>query len=258
MVFATTTHSFLALGCDRCQPLQLFAHMRGLVIVSSFAMHRHKTFFLLSLLMILPSFVAVCRAQDAQIQPYPPDLKEVVVSGRPSNDATLIGHITLLSNKAVPELIFRSTDLQREGGTETVPRSQIQPVASGKLALPENTLQDFDFKVSGLKLPGTYTGSIDFFLPQHGTSAAIHLNLKVQVEQTPQIFLRKESQAVKIQIMNCSLLDCALSKWLSWNLTENYSITVDNGSSLPFKIDGATSAVLFDRLLQNQWGGFGK
>jgi hypothetical protein len=198
---------------------------------------------LLSAVLIFFASAAVCRAQDAQIQPIPSDQKEVVVSGRPDNDATLIGHITLLSSKAVPELLFRPSDLHLEGTTETVPRSQIQPVASGNFVLPDNTPQDFDFKVVGLKLPGIYSGSIDFLLPQHGISAAVHLNLKVKVEETPKLSLRKDSQTIKIQIVNCSLLRCALAKWLLPNsLNQDHSFTLDNGSSLPFKVDVAASA----------------
>ncbi|MGB7846364.1 MAG: hypothetical protein WBL63_12170 [Candidatus Acidiferrum sp.] len=195
-------------------------------------------------LLLFPAvtvFAAVCGAQDPQIQPVPADQKEVVVSGRPGNDATLIGRITLLSSKAAPELLFRPSDLHREGGTETVSRSQIQPVTSGKLTLLENTPLDFDFKVAGLKLPGVYTGSIDFLLPSHGISPAVHLNLKVRVEETPKLSLR--SQGIKIQIVNCSLLRCVLGRRLLPNaLIDDHSLTLDNGSSLPFKIDGAASA----------------
>ena len=207
------------------------------------AMQLRKPLFLPSLVLGFFFLVSICCAEEPQVQPVPADQKEVVVSGRPGNDATLIGRITLISNKAIPELLFRSSDLQRVGGTETIPRAQIQAVLAGKLALPENTPQDFDFKVAGLKLPGTYTGSIDFLLPQHGTSAAIHLGLRVQVEDTPKLSLRKDSQNIRIQIVNCALLRCWLTQLFRKSLlVEDHSFTLDNGSLLPVTIDAAVSA----------------
>jgi hypothetical protein len=166
----------------------------------------------------------ICRAQDAIIQPVPFTQRDVILVGRPGNDNILIGRITLLSNKALPELLFRPSDLERKDGAEVISRLQIQPVSSVKLSLVENTPQDFDFKVSGLKTPGIYIGTIDFLLPRLGTAAAIHLGLRVQAEEVPKVSLRKGSDSLKIQIINCSPLRCFVGKRLFKDgLLENYS-----------------------------------
>jgi hypothetical protein len=205
--------------------------------------HPRNTLLLSGLaLLLVPALNA--RAQDPKIQMVPSQ-KELILSGHPGNDASLTQRITLLSDKQVQELLFRPGDLQRDGGTETISRSQIQSLLSTKLSLPENTPQDFDFKVSGIKVPGTYSGVIEFLLPQHGTAAALHLTFKLQVEETPRLALRKGSENIKIQLVNCSMIGCYLGanlKFLNIDPLQDHSFPLDNGSLLPFAIDGSAAA----------------
>ncbi|MDJ0799724.1 MAG: hypothetical protein QNJ51_23425, partial [Calothrix sp. MO_167.B12] len=52
---------------------------------------------------------------------------------------------------------------QRQEGDEIIGRQQVDLIGEPKLeaGLPK----DFQVKVSGVKLPGTYTGEIEFLLP---------------------------------------------------------------------------------------------
>jgi hypothetical protein len=180
---------------------------------------------------------------EAQIQ-LVPAANEVELSGRPGSDLSLTQRITLMANKDVHELLFRPGDLTLEGGSEVISRTQVQLV-SGSTALQDlkgNTPRDVDFKVSGLKVPGTYSGAIEFLQPQHGLTAAIHFNLKVHMQETPKLSLRNGSTNIKIQIVNCfPWIGCYLIDTL-YGPTEDHSFPLDNGSLAPFTLLGAVAA----------------
>src|SRR5579863_4413239 len=207
------------------------------------AMYFRSVVSISSFILVLAFSAPICRAQDPKIQLVDPTQQEILVSGQPNTDGTLIGHIPLVSSKAVPELVFWPTDFKREDGKETISQAQIQPLASGKLTLQENTPQYLDFKISALKRPGTYTGSIALLLPQHGNSPALRIPVKIHVEETPKLTQRKDSQNIKIQMVNCSLLRCFLARVLQPTaLTEDHNFTLDNGSYEKFSVQGAASA----------------
>jgi hypothetical protein len=191
--------------------------------------------------VVAAGFSAIpCHAEDPRIT-IVPETKEVVIAGRPGSDLSLTGQITLLSNQAVPELIFRPTDLRPEVGTETIARAQIQLVPSN-IALRADTPQDVIFKIANLKRPGEYFGSIDFLLPQHGLTSAIHATLKLRVDETPKLSVRAGSERIKVQLVNCSWLGCLLRRKDKVSPKENYSFPLDNGSLLPFSLVGDASA----------------
>jgi hypothetical protein len=214
-------------------------------VCGEFAAERHVG--LLSGLLVYLGVVSVglsanpCYPEDPRIS-IVPETKEVVIAGRPGSDLSLTGQITLLSTQAVPELIFRPTDLRQEIGTLTIARTQIQIIPSN-ISLRADTPQDVVFKIGNLKWPGEYLGSIDFLLPQHGTTSAIHVALKLRVDETPKLSVRAGSERIKVQLANCSWLGCLLRRKEKVNPMENYSFPVDNGSLLPFSLIGGASAV---------------
>ncbi len=182
-------------------------------------------------------------AADVQIKLLPAS-SVVDLSGRPGSDSSLTARVTLMAEKDVHELLFRPSDLKLDGGTEIIARSQIQLV-SGSAALQNlmaNTPRDIDFKVSGLKLPGTYSGAVEFLQPQHGLTAAVHFDLKVHVQEAPKLSVRNGSTTLKVQIVNCfPWIGCFLSKTL-YGPTEDHSFPLDNGSVMPFRVTGAAAA----------------
>lgn len=185
------------------------------------------------------------KANDPQIQ-LVPAVTEVTLAGRPGSELSLTRRLSLMSDKAVPELLLRPSDLQQQGGTQSISQAQFHLV-SGDASLKnleENTPRDIDFKVSDLKVPGTYRGFIDFLLPKHGVTPAVHIPFELRVEETPKLTIRKGSENLKIQLVNCSLLGCYLTKkFYPSKLQEEFTFPLDNGSLLPFDVkDAAASA----------------
>jgi hypothetical protein len=213
-------------------------------------MHRpRKRSLALSFLALLSWSGIPCRAQEPQIQLVPAE-KEVILTGRPGNDLTLTKRITLLADNDVSELLFRPGDLRLDGGTDIISRSQIQLVsgANSLKDLKAKTPQDVDFKVSSLKVPGTYSGSIDFVQPQHGLTPAVHFAFKLHVDETPKLSTRNGSTTIKAQIVNCFPgIGCYLSdKLYKSGRIEDHSFPLDNASLAPFTLLGSAAAAYGD------------
>ena len=198
--------------------------------------------------------LAPCRAQgtqdaskDAKIS-LVPAAPEVIVMGYPESDGSLTGRITLLADQKVDTLIFHPSDLLHTGDLQILSRTQIKLVAGGP-GLAQNTEQDFDFKVSGIKFPGTYTGSLEFLQANHGTSAALRVPLKLIVQEVPSLSVRSGSEPVRVQLTNCSWLRCIIGRQFGAvasrdnTLPRDYSFPLNNDSQLKFTLTGSVSAV---------------
>jgi hypothetical protein len=192
---------------------------------------------------------APCQADgpDPKIRVVP-DSSMVTIGGRPGNDSSVIGQLTIISDIAASDLIFRASDFQQDpddpknGNAETIPRAQIQ-VIPPTIALRANTPQDLTIKFSGLKQAGNYSGSVDFLVPQHGMASSLHVPIKLHVEDTPKLLARKGSEGIKIQLVNCSWLGCWLGAKVDKSFgKENYSVPVDNASQLPFSIKSVAAS----------------
>lgn len=183
----------------------------------------------------------LCPAQKISV--LAPDDEKVTIHGRVGDDSTFAKRISLISDQAVPELIMRASELNRTGGGGSIARTQVQTSTSNKVALVENTPYDLDIKVTGIKVSGTYSGILYFLLPKHGTADAIHVPIEVIADSMSKLQLRKGSETVKIQIVDCSHLGCLLSGFLEpAALRTKYDIPFDNVDSGQFSVDGSLAA----------------
>jgi hypothetical protein len=175
-------------------------------------------------------------------------VSELTLIGYPESDGSFTGRITLSADQAADALIFHPSDFHHEGDSLILPRTQIKLVAGGP-ALAANTAQDFDFKVTGIRLPGTYRGTLDFLQPNHGMSPVFHVSLELIIQEVPSLSVRSGSDSVRVQLTNCSLLRCFIGRWLAseppqgHTLPPHYTFPLNNDSQLPFSLTGAVSAV---------------
>ena len=183
---------------------------------------------------------AVLSAQNIRV--LAPDNDKLVIHGRAGDDSSFAKRISLISDQAMLQMIVRPSDLQRTGGG-SIARTQVQPISSNKITLVENTPYDLDFKVTGVKVSGTYDGVLYFLLPKHGTADAIHVPIEVIADSVSKLQARKGSETVKIQIIDCSHLGCLLSGFLEpAALRAKYEIPFDNADSGQFLVDGGLAA----------------
>ncbi len=200
---------------------------------------RHGRLFLFLMLL----FTRAAAGEAGTVQVLPGD-SPVVIRGTIGNDNSFVKRIALIAAAGVPELIFRSTDLQGVGGTQQISRQQIVPTSTTKFDLPKNTPKDFEFKVTGTKTPGTYEGKLYFLRPEQGPKPALEVPIKVIAEGVPKLSQRKGSESLKIQLVNCRVLGCGLARWLQPSaFPSSYPLQFDNGSLEPFDMVTTVTAI---------------
>ena len=178
----------------------------------------------------------------ATIEMLPGDTP-VKIRGRIGDNTTFVKRFGLIATEAVPELILQPTDLLRSDGKERIGRQQIALTETSKLSLALNTPRDVEIKITGVKLPGTYTGTLNFLQPGQGLKAVVTIPLEVTAEGVPKLLQRKGSEAVKMQLFDCSSLGCYFAKWIqpgAFSLA--YPLMFDNASVEEFEMMAAVNA----------------
>jgi hypothetical protein len=220
-------------GNDRSLTRPRFKLLKSLLFVKSLLYASGSIILLLS--------SVICTAQNIRV--LAPDNDRIIIHGRIGDDSSFSKRISLISDQTVPELIVRPGDLDRDGGGGSIARTQVQTASSNKVALVENTPYDLDFKVTGVKVPGSYNGALYFLLPKHGTTDATHVSVQVIADSTSKLQVRKGSESVKVQIVDCSHVGCLLSSFLDpAALRSKYAIPFDNSDSGQFLVDGSLAA----------------
>lgn len=122
-------------------------------------------------------------------------------------------------------------------------------MSGGKLELAANSPKYVTIKITGIKAAGTYQGNIYLLEPGKGATPALTVPIEVTAEGMPKLTLRKGSDALKTQLVNCRLLGCTFAAWFEPRaFVHDYSISFDDGSVEPFSMAaaaGATGEVLW-------------
>lgn len=203
-----------------------------------------------AVLMILLICPAPALAQaKAKIQVDPKD-KPLEIKGWLEEENSLIGNIRLTAEEAnVANLIFLPSDLQRQEGDEIIGRQQVDLIGEPKLEarLPK----DFQVKVSGVKLPGTYTGEIELLLPGQKRSQALVIPIKVKAKAKPAVVPVKDSEQVTVQLVRCSW-DCGLAHLFlaESHFQDQWQIRLDN------PVPAAVSLTSAEVILQGKQTGY--
>jgi len=164
----------------------------------NFHLHGHR----LLIVCVIPLILAgTSVASEVQVLPGDAPVK---MRARIGDDTTFVKRLGLMASVAVPELIFRSTDLVRTDGKEQIGRQQVALTSTVKVDLDPNTPKDVEIKITGVKLPGTYNGTLSFSQPGQGLNASVYVPIELIVEGVPKLTQRKGSEAVRIQLFDCS------------------------------------------------------
>ena len=178
----------------------------------------------------------------AEVQVLPGDVP-VKIHGRIGDDTTFVKRFGFITSAAIPELIFRSTDLVRTDGKERIGRQQVALTNPGKVDLAPSTPKDVEIKVTGIKLPGTYKGTLSFLQPQQGLRAIVTVPIEVTAEGVPKLTQRKGSEALKIQRFDCTW-DCWIARWIQPSaFFSTYPLMFDNASLEEFSMTTAVNAI---------------
>ncbi len=138
--------------------------------------------------------------------------KPLEIKGWLGEENALISNIRLTaSGGSITAWTFLPSDLKRTEGDEVIGRQQIELIGERKLeaGLPK----DFQVKLNGVKLPGTYQGQIEILLPSQKRSEALVIPLTVKAKARPALVPVKYSEQVQLQLVRCSW-DCGLAHLL--------------------------------------------
>ncbi|HEV2855785.1 MAG TPA: hypothetical protein VHC97_23560 [Thermoanaerobaculia bacterium] len=182
------------------------------------------------------------RGETAKIEVLPGD-SPVRIRGKIGDDTTFVKQLGLMAPVAVPELILRSRDLTSNNGLKQISRQQVALTSTAKLDLAQNTPEDVEIKVTGVKLPGTYKGEISFLQPGQGLSAALKVPIEVIAEGVPKLAPRKGSETVKLQLFDCVWLGCRVAEWLQPGaFLPRYPLVFNNSSLEDFQMTAVLNA----------------
>ncbi|BAY60052.1 hypothetical protein NIES22_01090 [Calothrix brevissima NIES-22] len=138
--------------------------------------------------------------------------KPLEIKGWLGEENALISNIRLTaSGENITNWTFLPSDLKRTEGDEVIGRQQVELIGERKLeaGLPK----DFQVKVNGVKLPGTYQGQIEILLPSQKRSEALIVPITVKAKARPALVPVKDSEQVQLQLVRCSW-DCGLAQLL--------------------------------------------
>ena len=197
----------------------------------------HRLLIACAVLLIMHTTISA-----AEVRVVPGD-SPVNIRGRIGDDASFVKRFGLMAPVEVRELIFRSTDLHRKGGSEEIGRQQVSLTGSATVALSPNTPKDIEIKITGIKYPGTYTGTIYFLEPGQGLKPAVRVPIEVIAESAPTLAPRKGSDAVKIQLFDCSWSDCWIARLFQPGaFSPTYPLMFDNASLEEFMMTATVNA----------------
>lgn len=138
--------------------------------------------------------------------------KPLVIKGWLGEENSLISNIRLTASGGnATNWTFLPSDLKRQEGDEVLGRQQVELIGDRKLeaGLPK----DFQVKLNGVKLPGTYQGQLEILLPNQKRSEALVIPLTVTAKAKPALVPAKDSEQLQLQLVRCSW-DCGLAQLL--------------------------------------------
>lgn len=116
------------------------------------------------ILLLLILFLTPClgRAQNSPQVKVDAGDQELVIKGWLGEESSFISNLRLTAlNGEVRGLVFSPSDLKKDDGSQLVGRQNVIPLGDPNLLL--NTPKNFQVKVTGIELPGTYKGQVEIF-----------------------------------------------------------------------------------------------
>ncbi len=143
----------------------------------------------------------------------------LVITGKVNEANAFVGNLRLIATGSdVAGLIFLPSDLKRAeasqvGSSSVIGRQNVTVL--GDTRLQANLPKDFQVNVTGIRLPGVYTGLIQILQPGQSIDQGTTISLTITAWETPLLAPMPGSELLKAQVVNCNgILDCALSRWV--------------------------------------------
>ena len=196
-----------------------------------------------------PAFVCACvlnapRSACAQTSvSVAPEDAPLTIQGTIGDDSTFVKRFALIADMNVSDVIVRPLDLKpTDGGSTGILRQQISITTTGKIDFGKGIPKDFDIKVTGVKRPGTYSGTFELLVPGGNGLVTQSVPLSVVAYGVPALTQRKGSDAVKIQRIDCEYIGCWIGRFLDPSAFQTeYPLQFDNPSLEAFAVNGTVA-----------------
>jgi hypothetical protein len=165
--------------------------------------------------------------------------KALTIQGRIGDNSSFTTEVRLTSRAAIPKLVFYATDLKLQTGSGLITRDQVAVATGQNIELQRNMPVDVKLNVTGVKIPGTYTGTIEFWQPD---PSVLRLPLTVVAIAPPKLTPRKGTDNIRLQFVNCVSYDCWIARLLlpASQFLSEYPLMFDNDSLAPVKVRAIT------------------
>ncbi|WP_228043733.1 hypothetical protein [Dolichospermum sp. LEGE 00246] len=155
------------------------------------------------------------------------------------NENNFIGNLRLTAADGdIPNFTFLASDLKRKEGDEIISREKVE--LTSKSPLSAEVPKDFQVKVNGVQVPGTYEGEIELLLPGQKRSQALVIPLTVIAKTKPAIEPLGGAKQLQLQLVQCSI-DCGLAHLLlpASAFQEQRQLLLDNPVLAPVSLSSA-------------------
>jgi hypothetical protein len=134
------------------------------------------------------------------------------INGWLGEENAFVGNVRLSAGcpDGVESFNFLASDLKRAGDDTVIGRQNVTLV--GDTQLQGNMPKDFQVRVTGVSVPGSYSGDIRFQLPGQTQAEAKTIQVNLVAKARPALTALPGAAPVQLRLVNCGgRLDCPLA-----------------------------------------------
>jgi hypothetical protein len=206
---------------------------------------RHSLFVILLMVVALSPLPAFAQTQ-CSIEVDQTDTP-LDISGWLGEENAFIGNVrlTALCEEGVENFHFLASDLKRAGDDTVIGRQNVTLI--GDTQLEGNVPKDFQVRVTGVSVPGTYSGNVRLQLPGQTQSEAKTINVNLVAKAPPALTALPGAAPVQVRLVNCGgWLDCPLAHLVLPDsaFLDELPLRFDNTTQGPVTVVDIESAVM--------------
>ncbi|WP_414577337.1 hypothetical protein [Anabaena sp. CCY 9402-a] len=167
--------------------------------------------------------------------------KSLNITGWLGEESALVGNLRLTAQgENIEKVVFLASDLRRKEGGEMINRQQI--AIAGESQLSVGIPQDFQLRVTNIRLPGTYEGTVQVFLPNQSQQLVQTIPLQVIAKVRPNLIPVGGTEQIQLRLVNCDgflgFFDCLIAKGLlpASAFLNEWQLQFDNPTQAPVSI----------------------
>ncbi|QLE54477.1 hypothetical protein [Nostoc sp. TCL26-01] len=128
--------------------------------------------------------------------------KSINITGWLGEESALVGNLRLTAEgENIEQIVFLTSDLRRKEGGEIINRQQVVVVGEPELFM--GVPRDFQLKVTDIRLPGTYEGTLQILLPNQHQQQIQTIPIKVVAKAKPTLIPLAGTEQIQLRLVNC-------------------------------------------------------